>query len=147
MTAFARFVGRDDLARRVLERVGERRLATQIEPDGRQPHELARTRSLSYATMNLVGFSLLARHGETLGVDLWSWRDAAGRGIEAAARWLLPYVLGDQTWTHQQISPFVLNDHTLWAWAWIDAAYGLDASERLRAIHAGTIGPLGRLWT
>lgn len=47
---YAHFVGKDDLARKILENDTKKRMASQIQPDGSQPHELARTRSRSIST-------------------------------------------------------------------------------------------------
>ena len=60
IAAYALFTGRDKVARRVLQEAAEKRIARQIEPDGRQPHELARTKSFSYSVMNLRGMFTLA---------------------------------------------------------------------------------------
>jgi len=106
VAAFARFVGDDDIARDVLEQVPARRIARQIEPDGRQPLELARTRSFDYSAMNLRGMFDLATLGEPLGVDLWNFETADGRSLRRALDWLLPYATGEKPWQHRQIRAF-----------------------------------------
>lgn len=106
VAAFARFVGDSAIAADVLRRVPARRIMTQVEPDGRQPHELARTRSLSYATMNLHLLCELADLAAPLGIDLWRFVADDGRCIRRAVDWLLPFWTGAATWTHPQIVPF-----------------------------------------
>lgn len=97
------FLGKRAEARDVLEAVKTRRIATQIEPDGRQPHELARTKSLSYSRMNLRAFERLAELGEKVGVDLWNYETEDGRSIRKAQAFLQPYLKGESEWPYQQI--------------------------------------------
>lgn len=104
VASFALFVGREDVARRVLTAAAEKRIARQIEPDGRQPHELARTKSFSYSVMNLRGMFTLASLGERVGVDLWSFQTDDGRSIRKAIDWLAPFAFGESEWKHEQIS-------------------------------------------
>lgn len=104
VASFALFVGRDDVARRILSEAAEKRIARQIEPDGRQPHELARTKSFSYSVMNLIGMFTLATLGDRVGVDLWSFQTADGRSIRKAIDWLAQFASGEAEWTHKQIS-------------------------------------------
>jgi|GEM_PF-573290 hypothetical protein len=106
VATYALFVGQADLARGILEGVGERRIADQIEPDGQQPRELARTRALGYASMNLKLMLELAEIGRQWGIDLINYESADGRSIRRAFDWLIPYWTGEQPWTLQQIEPF-----------------------------------------
>lgn len=105
-TSFALFVGRNDLAKAIAEAAKEKRIALQVEPDGRQPLELKRTKAWSYSNMNLDGLMLLARLAESTGVDLWAYETKDGRSIRRAFEYLYPYALGDRQWTYQQIGGF-----------------------------------------
>jgi len=100
----ALFLGKTEMAKARLENVKAKRIATQIEPDGSQPLEIARTRSLSYSSMNLRGFIHLANMARTVGVDLWNFETADGRGIRKALDFLLPYVQNKKKWESQQIT-------------------------------------------
>lgn len=102
VVSFALFLGQDDLARNVLQTARSKRIALQIEPDGRQPLELARTKAWSYSVGNLDGLMSLARLGENVGVDLWNFRTADGRSIRAALDYLTPFAFGEK-WPYQQL--------------------------------------------
>ncbi len=105
LAALALLNHQPDLAARVCDSARERRIQSQIQPDGSQPHELARTRSLSYSTMNLTAFLNLAVLAEQVGVDLLNYEGPDGRSIRWALEWLLPYAANRQPWTGQQITP------------------------------------------
>lgn len=100
-------LGKIDLAKERLEQAKTKRIASQIEPDGSQPHELARTKSLGYSTMNLRGFIHLANFGKKVGVDLWNFETADGRSIKQALEFLFPISTGEKTWGHQQLGNLV----------------------------------------
>ncbi len=104
VASFAMFVGKDSLAKQVLEKVKKRRIETQIAPDGRQRYELTRTKSFGYSAGNLIGFFTLASLGERVGVDLWHYQSTDGRSIRKALDYLAPYADPHKKWPYQQIS-------------------------------------------
>ena len=103
---FALFTGQSDVARRIIEEIPGRRIAMQVEPDGRQPHELKRTKAWSYSCMNARGFMLLARLGEHVKVDLWHHVTPNGASILKTITFLAPYATGERPWPHEQINGF-----------------------------------------
>lgn len=104
--SLALFTGRTDVAKEVLQSVAKRRIGLQIEADGRQPFELARTKALGYSTMNLAALFELATLAENVGVNLWDYRTPDGRGLRAALDYLIPFVSGERKWPYQQISEY-----------------------------------------
>jgi hypothetical protein len=106
VVSLALFTGREDLARDILEKAKSRRIDKHIEPDGRQPHELARTKSLGYSTGNLDGLFRLAIMGGKLGIDLWNYQSADGRGLRKALDFIAPYADPQKKWPYQQITHF-----------------------------------------
>jgi hypothetical protein len=100
--AFALFTGDTAQARKQVE-LGRARIASQIEPDGRQPLELKRTKSYSYTLFNLEALFTLAEIGRRLDVDLFHYRTADGRSLRAAFDYAAPYLDPAQKWPDQQI--------------------------------------------
>ena len=104
VASYALFLGRTALARGVLESVRTRRIALQIEADGREPLELARTRAWSYSVMNLDGLTRLAQLGDRLDVDLWHYDTTDGRSLRSALMFLAPYAFAPrERWAYQQL--------------------------------------------
>jgi hypothetical protein len=102
--SFALYLGDEATARKMLEAAKTKRIAVQIQPDGRQPMELARTRGFWYCEFNLGALARLAELGRKAGVDLWDYQTDDGRSLRKAVDWLIPYATGEEPWTYQQIN-------------------------------------------
>lgn len=100
---FALFAGKPDIAKSVISAFTEKRIKVQFMPDGTLPRELARTRSFHYAMWTLHAAYDLATLGECVGVDLWSWQDADGRGLKSATAFAASYAGREKDWTWQEI--------------------------------------------
>lgn len=106
VTSMELFLGDRAQAVDTLESVKTRRIAVQIEPDGREPLELARTNAWGYSNFSLQALTELATFGDEVGVDLWNFKTADGRSIRAAVDFLEPYAAGEKAWDYQQIGGF-----------------------------------------
>ena len=106
VVAYMLFLGKQQSAVDRLEAAKSERIAKQIEPNGEQPRELARTISMHYTMYNLDAFFRLADLGMRAGVDLWHYRTSDGRSIRQALDFVYPYLAGEKTWTYQEIEPY-----------------------------------------
>ena len=102
--SYALFCGKHETAKEILNDMAARRIAKQIESDGRQPRELERTRAWTYSLFNLEALFGAASIAEKLGIDLWSYHTADGRSIRKALDWLVPFATGEKKWGYPQIS-------------------------------------------
>ncbi|MGQ2991434.1 MAG: alginate lyase family protein [Brevundimonas sp.] len=124
LSHFALYAGMDDAARAVVGSFGQRRLAPQIDPDGRMPQELARTRSLHYSTWTLIAAMDVAQLGQCVGVDVWGYRTPDGRSLAKAVDFLDDWAGREREWPFPELNP----DETgglyevllRGAWAWSD---------------------------
>ncbi len=99
VAALSLYLGRRDQAMAVLRQEATMLLDRQIELDGSQPRELARTKPVSYSTFNLQAWARLATLARNVGVDLWSHRGPDGRGsLRAAISYVVAYVSGARPW-------------------------------------------------
>lgn len=99
---YALYAGREDVTREMVESIPAR-IASQIEPDGKQPHELDRTNALDYSDFNLRAMLDLSRSAERVGIDLAGYETEDGRSIRAALDFIAPYLTGEKPWAYQQI--------------------------------------------
>jgi hypothetical protein len=97
------YLNKVDEVKEYLSTTTKARIFSQIEPDGSQPLELARTKSFSYSVMNLHGFLELAELGKKVGVDLWNISSKDGRSIKKGYEFMLSYVTNKKEWEYQQI--------------------------------------------
>jgi len=106
VTSYALFVGKSNVVSNVLAGVGSKRIARQIEPDGRQPLELARTKAWSYSLGNVQGLMMLAKLGQQAGFDWWNYSTSDGRNLCKAIEYLLPFAWDEKNWPHKEIGGF-----------------------------------------
>lgn len=102
VVSILRFLKKDEAAKALLNTVFEQRIKHQIEPDGSQPHELKRTKALSYSILNLSALVKLAYHGKKMGVDLWGTTSEDG-DLQKAYDFLFPYLDDTTIWPHEQL--------------------------------------------
>jgi hypothetical protein len=101
--SLALFIGKIDFAREKLQAATDKRIAKQIDPDGKMPRELARTLSFHYSMFNLRAEMQLAALGRSAGVDLWNYHTGDGRSILKAAEFMAQYADPARSWPYQQI--------------------------------------------
>jgi hypothetical protein len=104
-SSIAMFLNRTEIARNILENNINKLISEKIRSDGAQPFELERHTSLNYHIFNLLGFFNLAKVGDDIGIDLWNYETPEGSGLKKALDYLLPYGLGNETWSYKQIKP------------------------------------------
>jgi hypothetical protein len=101
--SLALFLGQTNFARETLQAAEEKRIARQIEPDGKMPRELSRTLSFHYSLFNLRAEMQLAALGRGAGVDLWHYHTSDGRSILKAVEFLASYADPARPWPYKQI--------------------------------------------
>ncbi len=103
--ALAMYIGREDIAREIINEVPAKRIFTQINPDGQQPHEMWRTLSYGYSQYNLTHLIDIFLMAQKLGIKIDNATDAEGRNFYKALDYLASF-LGKQSseWHGKQIS-------------------------------------------
>ncbi|MBI5396646.1 MAG: alginate lyase family protein [Verrucomicrobia bacterium] len=100
VAALATSLGMTDLARQTVSE-SLRRIETQFLADGRQPHELRRTKSFEYSLYNLDAWLHLAELGRRFHIEVWNHRNAAGASPATGLRYLEANV---NAWPYPQLS-------------------------------------------
>lgn len=124
---FALFTRQDDIARKIVARAADKRIAVQIQPDGSMPEELERTRALNYSYYALEAMVETADFGRCVGLDLWRYKTADGRGMRASFDFLGAYVGREASFPHKDYRPEeaaskAMELYTRAAWAFGDGA-------------------------
>ena len=91
------------------------RLDAHITPEGKQPRELARTKSWSYSCFNLKNICKGAVMARSLGIDLWSREGEGGRGsLKKAMLYLVPFLKNPEGWQEKQITKLDSKEARVW---------------------------------
>lgn len=106
--ALALYTGRTDVAREIIAAVPEKRIFTQIAPDGTQPHEMWRTLSYGYSQYNLTHLIDIFIMADKLGMKIDDATSPTGSNFYKALDRLASYLGKDASeWPGQQISGWV----------------------------------------
>jgi hypothetical protein len=120
IASIALFVGDIDLAIQTIEKA-KLLIPIQINPDGSQPLETARTKSWWYSNRNLAGWQRLIFIGDNIGIDLINYVTPNGVSIRKAQDYLVPFALNPATWPYKNID----------SWDNTEAALNMYNSARL----------------
>lgn len=88
---FALFADKTDIARKHVTYFAKLRIFTQIEPNGAQPLELARTTAFGYSVFNLTHMLDMCNIANSIGLDVINAVSPDGRSIQKAVEFLLPF--------------------------------------------------------
>ncbi|MBP9017258.1 MAG: alginate lyase family protein [Paludibacteraceae bacterium] len=89
---YALFTGNKEVADKFVKDFPERRIFTQIEPNGAQTYELQRTKAFGYSVYNLTHFMDMAFLAKSMNQDIFHAVSSDGRSIVKAIDFLIPYV-------------------------------------------------------
>ncbi len=103
VTSLAAFTGQQAIADEILSQAPQRRIAAQIDSEGKQAYELERTRAFHYSVMNLNGLFQLALIAEKTGLNLWTYPSAATALLRKGLDYLIPYALREKKWPYKMI--------------------------------------------
>ena len=103
--AIALYTGNLKVAREIINSVPAKRIFTQIEPDGSQPHELRRTLAFGYSQYNLTHLLDIFCMAQKIDLKIDDATSADGRNFYKAMDFLAAYVGKEvKDWPYQQIS-------------------------------------------
>jgi hypothetical protein len=92
-------------AKKVLGESLPARLDAHITSEGKQPRELARTKSWSYSCFNLKNICKGGVMAQSLGVGFWDHQGPEGRGsLKKAMLFLVPFLKNPGSWPEKQIT-------------------------------------------
>ena len=103
--SIALYTGDNELAKKIVLNA-EQRLDKQMDDKGSLPKEMERTISLHYTTFAFEAFFNIAKMGEAVGLDMWSYTSPSGKSLKKGFDAVKPYYAGDKKWEGTQIKDF-----------------------------------------
>jgi hypothetical protein len=94
---FALYSGNRKAAKQIADRFVQKRIFSQIKPDGSMPEEMARTRPLFYSNYNLHAMFLVAKLAEKVDVDIWQAGEDDSR-LRSGLDYLVPFTDPNKSW-------------------------------------------------
>jgi hypothetical protein len=121
---------KEEDAKKVLGESLPARLDAHITPEGKQPRELARTKSWSYSCFNLKNICKGSVMAMSLGIDLWNHEGEGGRGsLKKAMLYLVPFLKNPEEWSEKQMTKFDSKE----ARYWLDVGAAVYEEETIRS--------------
>lgn len=99
VAAFAQLTGNAELLKDCANRLKTIILPGQIEPEGSQPLEMARTKPYGYCLFNLEALTTLCQILSEGGENLWKFVTPDGRSVGKAIEYMAPYIRDKKAWT------------------------------------------------
>lgn len=101
LASLSSYLGMNDVTLLVIENT-KVRITQQIQSDGQQPLELARTRPFHYSTFNLLAFTSMATIAKANGIDLLNYPSTADARILQAYAFLVADFDNKSLWNGKQ---------------------------------------------
>ena len=148
--SIAVFTGREALFKKICDTAYVRRFSDQIEPDGSQPLELARTQGMLYTLANLEGLIAIADIAEIHGCsEFFKYDEKYGAcALKKAIDFIYPYALSPETFPYQEINPSAIPERMAYSLVWLDARcpsenYGEKAKGFIKEPYLWLARPFG----
>jgi hypothetical protein len=100
MLSFCSFTGDTERIYTTLKRSSER-IYKHIQPNGSQPHELKRTKTLTYSLFNLQAWHIISHYARKFNFDFANENQL----VLQANKFLSPYAADISKWKYKQITP------------------------------------------
>ena len=97
---FALYCGNKKEAVKIAQQAAQKRVLSQIKPDGSMPEETSRTRPFHYSVYNLHAMFLIAHLAEQVDVQIFN---AGESRIQTAVNFLVPYTDSSESWRGRKI--------------------------------------------
>jgi len=101
LAVYADFVGNEKNLAECRRQFKDVFVAKQMAADGSFPRELARTKPYAYSIFQLDNMALLCQVLSRPDDNLWTFKQADGRGIGKAMAYLYPYLADKSKWPHK----------------------------------------------
>ncbi len=108
VAALAFYLGQTSLAKEMVE-LSQQSLEKQLDFEGKQTHEIARTRSFFYSCYNLDALTHIAMIGDKVGMDMWQYKTKDKKSLILAIKYLAPVINGE-AWPYTDIHGTDLSD-------------------------------------
>ncbi len=112
-SGIACFIGDDEFAARKVRELPRRRIDPMVAGDGRQPHELIRTKAFGYSVANLRNFFNVGEKGLKLEIDIFDYVNVEGGSLQKALDFLIQYIGREEDWPWDQISGWESTENSL----------------------------------